>query len=283
MNSFKTMFSMFVLISLMAGSAVAGSRKCDGLGCPQMIEVGAGGEMATGDSGMNLLVRISLGRDSFDKSEEFYMRVRGEVALSMDENGDSLPYLSFEFSPFISELNPGEDDTWKDLPEETAMNFQMMATELTRDVRLGQELNITLTPIRAELGMALKDYGKAVSFVKLAVDALALKYVRHGDAMERQNWGGMQVLGIKAEGGVVAGNEKVRVRLSMGGEANIGLGRISDLEWSMQSDHSLYAQIRADLKDFMDVFVRGSVGGAYDDATGERGVAQLMVGAEFIF
>lgn len=247
-----------------------------------MIEVGAGA-MASSSGEMSVVLKLSTPGFRVDESGEMsgiiLARFKGEVAVgAVPGQAGELPYFDIEFIPlgmgtFVREgLSPGLSGGM----------FGVLPVHASRDVRVDRDLTVRVTALAfAVQGMVNdRDDRRSGAFVKLAVDALGYKAAKYA-ADNRDTFHGFSIGGAEAEAGLALSplSRSFKVLVVAGARGDIAYGNQGFL-----SDGSVYAEVRAEIREFMQLFLRGSLIAAEgaDDAAYDT-EARLMAGVGFVF
>jgi hypothetical protein len=262
-----------VAASFSAGVARAGSGD-------RMIEIGGGIERASKPQDVNVLLRVSYPGVSTGDSDNHLVlaRVSSAMSLNVFEGRPRVPFLDIEFVGMFAGGATGED---------AGGGFRAVSGEVTRNIRLDEALTVRVDLVGVQMAMSgplSGDYDDTLSvFAHLSMDALGLKIA--STLSERGNFYGGNGVAAQVEGGLkYKAGDSFMMRLTVGGRGDISIGSDAGKGFSAQSDMQAYAQVSADVANFVRLFVKGSVNGVWNSGYSSfESETQLMSGAEFMF
>lgn len=247
-----------------------------------MFQALGGVEVAQAGKGSvetSLLIRLDFSGAEIQSGDVFSMyvvRFRGDISVA-NLNGQVIPYLDLEFFPVGLNIQ-GTDPR---IPGYFDIGVNAVPIHVGANRSIGQNFAVRATAIGVELGRPLSDSfdAKIVAFAKIAVDAIGAKIADYADS-RRENPTRFAFGGGALEAGLAHGSSDGKFRIS------VAVGAKADLAgWfghSLQSDGSVYAEARSELRDSLSLFVRG----AYNYSSLRTDVVdelQLLTGIGFIF
>ncbi|MCC7442395.1 MAG: hypothetical protein IT285_12230 [Bdellovibrionales bacterium] len=239
-----------------------------------MIEVGAGG-MAD-PSGWGFLLRTRLRvvdpiapadpEDPVKWSEQWiWAEFTGEGGIVPTADASELPYLSLRFVPIAREI------TFENTIDGVFAGgaIELLPTELSRQVSLGQAANLEVALVGARFGTESGRDELVRFFLDLSVDALGYKFV---DQLS-SSFHGAHLIDFGVSGGIgFQVTEEFGIRLALGGAADLAAGT-----GGLQSDLLAYFQLSARLAQVAEVFARVAYQAAWNGVEDRWSGAPIFV------
>lgn len=159
-------------------------------------------------------------------------------------------------------------------------DIQVVPGKVKRDLNLDQMINVSVSLVGIAFDINKPLYAdKAFFFAKAAADAIGYKGLSYFS--DEKNFHGVHIARLGAEAGFLFQTGKsFAIRVAVGAEA--------DINWwgkRLQSDLETYAAIRADITRFLQIWVKGSLNGGWDNKRAQEFLSapELMGGVTFIF
>jgi hypothetical protein len=227
----------------------------------EFISIGGGAVNSIENTRVKVLLRVEHASQVGSKAQFVVANIKAQMSLGNDSNGDlSANYVDVAFEP-LTHVD-GKLDLEHGLLH--GVSISLLPAHFSRNVDLGQGLNVKVSAIAVEVGGVLmgKTNVAAGVFGRLGVDAVGGKLVR----MTGQNgdFVGTHILGGNAEAGFLfRGTENVLVRLSAGGGVDINKGRLSEGAERVQDDFLEYdfqqfVELRVLIAHHLELFARAT-------------------------
>lgn len=219
-------------------------------------------------------------------------RISASAAVPVDKPSrweNFPPQFSIELIPVGGEFG-NIDELW-DLGLAAGGGF--LPTRIERNVNLDRKLSVSVSAIAARggIGLPLDGIGEEDApklLIKLAADAIGAKVISHFSTLDK--FEGARLLALGAEIGL--GKRLftgVRMSVVIGGSADISFqlreksGKYGIKRWSPQSDLDAYAEIRTNIAEIIELFIRAGVSKAYLRERYNWTDKSIMMGASFRF
>jgi hypothetical protein len=281
----KSSWFPFALVSILSLTAASADERR----IRPMIEIGGGTEAAW-NQGFNVLLRVGFGlrQRPADRREGevhgpqqlIWAHINGDFAFSPEGDGGGLPYMDVRIIPYHNSISVVSD------PELSVMGeLKLLPTQLGRDIRLDQDFTLRVSVVGVEFGAVNMRSEKVALVAQVAADVVGLRLATHVSELGR--FLGASIANIGAEGGVafpgLFPSEDSILRIVLGGTADIALGGNRGDGFALQSDMRAYLAIKADINNFIQVFLRGGINAACNTGQQCWSSPELMAGATVLF
>jgi len=265
--------TLLLAVVFSASAALADGRR-------PLIQVGAGVE-GSRSGGANVLLRIDAAGVMPTQEQgswvDFYVaRFRGDIAGSVD----GVPYFDIEFIPVGGGMIGADPND--QLMGEMGIAVNFAPAHANRNVRMGRDLTLNINAIGLSVrGPFGGNPGQTViPYVKVAIEALGYKLAKFA-AEGADTFHGLSIFQGGLEVGLAGGNSNrsFRVLAAIGVEGGVAVGNQGTL-----LDGRVYAEARAEIRHFVELFVRGSrMSSDQADSGDDVSDLQLIGGVGFIF
>lgn len=273
----KALFSIALPLAALAATFPPAARA----DYKPMIQIGSGAEAASSGP-VNVLLRVEFefsdagGNSRYGNrrlATEVLARVRSDLSVSPGADGKMVAYADIEFVPMaVGGCTNGL--------RETCLRGGISTGHFQRNVRLGNQGIGKVSLLRGEIEHASAPDSRTEIFARVAAELMTLMISTDAPQVRYMLWGPGR---ISASAGATRElGRGIKARIQFGGSADIATGSLTYRDWesgsATRAEVSAYAEVGAEFRDFIHLFVRNGMNGIFGDFTPNELEYQLMAG-----